>query len=112
MTAAKVSIPRWSARRAWALTQSSTVTTGKSPPQGLPVAGLGLIGPVDPWHPPRLLTPTTKNRSVSSGLPGPIMLSHQPTLSGASAYTPATWCEAFSAWGTSTALERAASSFP
>ena len=41
-------------------------------------------GPVEPKQLPRLLTPTTKKRSVSSGLPGPIMLSHQPTLSGSS----------------------------
>ncbi len=41
-------------------------------------------GPVEPKQLPRLLTPTTKKRSVSSGLPGPTMLSHQPTLSGSS----------------------------
>ena len=37
-----------------------------------------LIGPVEPKHEPRLFTPITKNRLVSSGLPGPTMLSHQP----------------------------------
>jgi hypothetical protein len=51
----------------------------------LPVAGFALFGPVEPKQPPTLFTPTTKNLSVSSGLPGPIMLSHQPMLSGASA---------------------------
>ena len=37
-------------------------------------------GPVDPKQLPKLLTPTTKNRSVSTGLPGPTILSHQPSL--------------------------------
>jgi len=55
---------------------------GKSEPHGFPVAGLIDIGPVEPKQLPRLLTPTTKKRSVSTGLPGPIMLSHQPSLSG------------------------------
>ena len=50
-----------------------------------PVAGLIVSGPDEPKQLPRLLTPTTKKRSVSSGLPGPTMLSHQPTLSGSSA---------------------------
>ena len=49
------------------------------------VAGFTLIGPVEPWQPPRLFTPMTKKRRVSSGLPGPTMLSHQPTSSGRSA---------------------------
>ena len=112
MTAAKRAMPRWSASRAWVATQSSTVTTGKSAPHGLPVFGIDARGPVEPWQPPRLLTPTTKKRLVSTGLPGPIMLSHQPTLPGSPAYQPATWCEAFSAWHTSTALERSALSVP
>ena len=51
----------------------------------LAVAGLIVSGPDEPKQLPRLLTPTTKKRSVSSGLPGPTMLSHQPTLSGSSA---------------------------
>jgi hypothetical protein len=42
-------------------------------------------GPVDPWQPPTLFTPITKKRSVSIGLPGPIMLSHQPIFFGSSA---------------------------
>ena len=57
----------------------------KVAPQGLPVAGSIDCGPVEPKQLPRLFTPMTKKRSVSSGLPGPIMLSHQPTLSGSSA---------------------------
>ena len=48
ITAAKRSMPRRSASRACASTQSSTVTTGKSAPQGLPVAGLIDAGPVEP----------------------------------------------------------------
>ena len=47
------------------------MTSGKSAPHGLPVAGFGDSGPVEPKQLPRLLTPTTKKRSVSSGLPGP-----------------------------------------
>ena len=54
----------------------------------------------------------TKNRSVSTGFPGPTMLSHQPTSSGSVDEAPATWCDAFSAWHTSTALSRAAESVP
>ena len=81
MTAAQRSTPSRSASRACASTQSSTVTIGKSAPHGLPVAGLIVTGPVEPKQLPRLLTPTTKKRSVSSGLPGPTMLSHHPTLS-------------------------------
>ena len=34
-------------------------------------SGLTLHGPVEPWQPPRLFTPITKKRSVSTGLPGP-----------------------------------------
>ena len=79
-TAASCAMPRRSSRRAWASTQSSTVTTGKSAPQGRPVAGLVCVGPVEPKHEPGLFTPMTKKRSVSSGLPGPTRLSHQPSL--------------------------------
>jgi len=78
----------------------------------LPVCGWIVVGPVDPKQLPRLLTPTTKKRLVSSGLPGPTMLSHQPTLSGSSGAMPATWCDAFSAWQTSTALLRRGLSSP
>ena len=73
-------MPRRSSSRAWASTQSSTVTTGKSAPQGWPLAGLICIGPLEPKHEPGLLTPMTKKRVVSSGLPGPTRLSHQPAL--------------------------------
>ncbi|MCY1500563.1 hypothetical protein D9M68_346080 [compost metagenome] len=80
ITAAHCWMPRTSARRAWLLTQSSTVITGKSAPNGAPVAGLMLEGPVEPLQPPRLLRLTTKNFRVSMGLPGPMQLSHQPGL--------------------------------
>ncbi len=112
ITAAKRPMPKWSATRAWACTQSSTVSSGNDAPQGRPVAGSIVAGPVEPKHDPRLLTPMTKNRSVSTALPGPTMLSHQPIWSGRSASMPATWCEAFSAWQTSTALLRAAFNWP
>ncbi len=70
ITAAHCRMPRRSASLACASTQSSTVTSGKSAPHGVPVAGFGDSGPVEPKQLPRLLTPTTKKRSVSSGLPG------------------------------------------
>src|SRR5215475_2101806 len=112
ITAAKRSMPSRSASRACASTQSSTVTIGKSEPQGWPVAGLVDIGPLEPKQLPRLFTPTTKKRSVSTGFPGPTMLSHQPSLSGTPACVPATWCEALSAWQTRIAFERSALSSP
>ena len=105
-------MPSASASRACARTQSSTVTTGKSGPYGRPVAGFVDIGPVEPKHEPRLLTPITKKRSVSTGLPGPTRLSHQPTSDGSVDERPATWCDAFSAWHTSTALSRPGASRP
>ena len=83
-----------------ASTQSSTVTTGKSAP-GRPVAGLACIGPVEPKHEPRLLTPMTKKRFVSSGLAGADeVVPPALALRGSPAYVPATWCDAFSAWQT------------
>jgi len=85
ITAANFSMPNVSATSACAFTQSSTVTTGKLAPYGRPVDGSMLIGPVEPKHEPRLFTPITKKRLVSSGLPGPTMLSHQPTFFGSSA---------------------------
>ena len=103
MTAANWAMPSSLARRACALTQSSTVTTGKLAPYGLPVAGLVCIGPVEPKHEPRLLMPMTKNLLVSSDLPGPTILSHQPVLFGLPSYSPATWCEALRAWHTNPA---------
>jgi hypothetical protein len=54
------------------------VSSGKSSRYSCPVFGFALMGPVDPKHPPRELTHTTKKRPVSMALPGPIMYSHQP----------------------------------
>ena len=71
-----------------------------------------VAGPVEPWQPPRLFRPITKKRSVSIALPGPTMLSHQPTFFTSPGLTPATWWLPESAWQTSTALERSALSVP
>jgi hypothetical protein len=87
------------------------VTTGEAAPYGLPVAGLVCIGPVEPKQEPRLLTPMTKNCGVER-LAG---TDHVVPPAGAlrlSAYSPATWCEAFSAWQTSTALDLSALRVP
>ncbi|MNE37821.1 hypothetical protein D3C80_1316910 [compost metagenome] len=89
MTAAHCVMPMRSARRAWLWTQSSTVSTGKSAPNGLPVSGLVLLGPVEPLQPPRLFRLTTKNLLVSIGLPGPMQLSHQPGLRSSGLWKPA-----------------------
>jgi hypothetical protein len=48
IAAAKRSMPRRSASRACAATQSSTVTTGKSAPHGRPLVGFVEVGPVEP----------------------------------------------------------------
>ena len=80
MTAAQRSIPRASLSRTWLRTQSLTVTMGNEGPKGFPVAGSVLDGPVLPWQPPRLFTPTTKKRLVSMTLPGPTTFSHHPGL--------------------------------
>ena len=77
------SMPRERTSSAWTLTMSSTVITGKSRPQGCPVSGQMLLGPVVPWQPPRTFAQITKYLSVSSPLPGPIKPSHQPALRAA-----------------------------
>src|SRR5262245_41143053 len=74
------SIARWSINRTLASTMAAMVMTGNSQPQGRPVLGLRLDGPVDPMQPPRMLGQITKKRSVSIGLPGPTIASHQPGL--------------------------------
>ena len=58
---------------------SATVITGKSGPYGWPVAGSIDDGPVVPRQPPSRFVETTKKRSVSNALPGPIIPSHQPS---------------------------------
>ncbi len=80
-------------------------------PYGSPVLGLTDDGPVVPWHPPSRLAQTTKNRFVSNGRPGPMMLSHQPRRRG-SPWWPAAWASPVSAWHTTIALSRASLSSP
>ncbi len=53
----------------------------------------------------------TKKRSVSSGLPGPIRLSHQPGRVAPS-WKPAAWASPVSAWQMKTAFERSALRVP
>src|SRR5690606_22641389 len=81
MMASQVSIPNRSESSAWVLTQSRTVTSGKSGPYGrLSFSGFGEVGPVEPLQPPILFSETTKNFDVSMALPGPIHQSHQPAF--------------------------------
>ena len=65
-------------------------------------------GPVEPWQPPSTLAQTTKKRRVSTALPGPIRLFHQPGLASASECQPAQWWSPLSAWQMRTALSRVA----
>ena len=60
------------------MTQSTTLTLGKSLPYGFLLIGLMLNGPEEPAHPPRLFEQTTKYLSVSTAFPGPTILSHHP----------------------------------
>ncbi len=77
-TAASRSMPSTSRNARSVRTMSATVITGKSEPYGRPVAGSIDDGPVVPRQPPSRLVETTKKRSVSKALPGPIIPSHQP----------------------------------
>ena len=77
-TAASRSMPRTSRNARSVRTMSATVITGKSDPYGRPVAGSIDDGPVVPRQPPSRFVETTKKRSVSNALPGPIIPSHQP----------------------------------
>ena len=77
-TAASRVMPSSSSSARSTRTMSATVITGKSEPYGRPVAGLVDDGPVVPRQPPSRFELTTKKRSVSKALPGPIMPSHQP----------------------------------
>ena len=86
---------------------SRIVTIGKARPQGLPVSGLVEAGPVVPVQPPITLAQITKKRSVSIGLPGPIIAIHQPPLPVIGLRLATCWSPV-SAWQTSTALECAA----
>jgi hypothetical protein len=76
--ASSFSMPRWSSSIIWALTMSAIVMMGKSVPYGRPVTGFWEAGPVDPLQPPITLAQMMKYLSVSSPLPGPIIMSHQP----------------------------------
>ena len=56
-------------------------------------------GPVVPWQPPSRFAQITNSRSVSSGRPGPMMLSHHPGRAG-SPWWPAAFASPVSAWHT------------
>ena len=105
------SMPRWSISGTCASTMSPMVMTGKSRPQGLPVSGLMLAGPVEPMQPPSTLGQMTKKRSVSMGLPGPTMVSHQPGLP-VTGWGLATYWSPVSACVTRMAFDLAALSSP
>ena len=60
ITANRLSMPRWSISIACARTMSRMVTTGKSSPHAVPVAGLSEAGPVVPRQPPSTLEQMTK----------------------------------------------------
>ena len=81
MTACHFGMPSWSIRPFWVSTKSPMVMIGKSMPQGLPVAGLTVAGPVVITFgsfAPRLTgvsTETTNHLSVSMGLPAPMIAS-------------------------------------
>src|SRR5499426_3714908 len=109
---------------------SATVITGKSDPYGLPVLESTDDGPVVPRQPPSRFVETTKKRSVSKALPGPIIPSHQPSAlpaepsrssapnpsrvltSGGVFEKPAAWASPLSAWHTRTALSRSGERVP
>ena len=90
---------------------SRIVTSGKSTPQGRPVPGLVEAGPVVPMQPPMTFAAMMKKRLVSSGSPGPTIVSHQPGLP-VTGWSFATCWSPVSAWQTSTAFERCALSVP
>ncbi len=111
MTLNNVSIPISSSNKAWARTISPMVMTGKSTPQGLPVSGLMLAGPIVPMHPPKTLVQMMKYRSVSIGLPGPIIVVHQPGLPDMGFVPAANWSPV-SAWVTKIAFVLSAFNVP
>ena len=85
-------------------------SSGKRSRQRSPVAGSIEAGLLEPKGLPSELTQTTKNRSVSSALPGPTMRSHQP--SDGSSGEEAAWAEGERPVNSSTALSRRAFSRP
>ena len=72
-----------------ARTMSRTVMSGKSGPYGLPVAGFGEAGAVEPYDEPSMLDDTTKKRVVSIALPGPMSPSQEPAVGSDGEYLPA-----------------------
>ena len=80
-------------------------SSGNRNPYARPVEGSIELGPVVPWQPPSRFAEMTKNRSVSSGLPGPMIDAHQPS-------GPAARASPVSAWQTTIALSRPAFSSP
>ena len=96
-TACQRRTPRWRPSSRCTSTKSLMSSSGKSSPQASPVAGLTEPGPVVPEQPPSRLLHTTNQRSVSTGLPGPIMVSHQPGWRSPSCH-PAAWASPVRAW--------------
>ena len=111
-TASSRSMPRWSSSSAWASTMSATVMIGKCVPYGRPVRGSTDEGPVDPLQPPMTFEEMTKYFSVSSALPGPMSMSHQPGRLSSGECRPATCASPDSACSTSTALSARGESVP
>ena len=91
---------------------SAIVMMGKSVPYGRPVAGFSEAGPVEPLQPPITLEQMTKYLSVSSALPGPIIMSHQPARRSLALWRPATCASPDRAWVTRMALSLRALSLP
>ncbi len=91
---------------------SRIVTNGNRMPYGRPVSGFVDDGPVEPWQPPRTLAQTTKKRRVSTALPGPMRLFHQPGFLSVGACQPAQWWSPLNAWQMRIALSRVALSVP
>ena len=57
------------------------MNSGKSSPYGSPVAGSIDDGPVVPLQPPSRFEQITRKRSVSTGRPAPMSVSHQSIAS-------------------------------
>ena len=110
-TACSRLMPRCATSARCTVTKSATSSSGKSSPQGLPVAGLIELGPVVPWQPPSRFAVITNQRSVSIALPGPIMVSHQPGRRSPSCQ-PAECASPVRAWQMKTALDAVAFSVP
>src|SRR4249919_253292 len=110
ITQASCSMPNAHVTACAALAMSSIDSSGNSSRYESPVAGLIDAGPVEPLQLPSELTQTTYQRSLSMGLAGPIIASHQPG-SGLSAFAAA-WAFGESPVRIRIALSRAALSLP